>query len=116
MASISSPLRNLANLVSPRGKSMLGGANENKENSSSNPGGGKTSKMAQFKKSKSADAAPIAFSPAVYASPSGDQLKQINGENGKLRELNKRLIGELKNARLCTKVREAAHTLHPVDA
>ena len=94
-AVFNSPLRDLKNIVSSPaadaiGKSNLGGGN--KEN------GTKKKQMLGKAATK-----PLVFDKAVYESPSGDQLKRINGENSKLRELNTKLINELRGARLSTK-------------
>ena len=99
MLSSPSPLRDVSNKVARGGV-------ENDENN-----GGNTTpsmKKSMLKKNAAATSAdvldgPIVFHNAVYESPNGDALKQLNGENGKLRDLNKKLIGELRNARISTK-------------
>ena len=77
---IASPLREMKNLLSPSrpgsGKNAPGSiAKENtpRKNHSA------------MKAGAAAAAAPLVFHNTVYDSPSGDQLKKINVENGKFR-------------------------------
>ena len=55
------------------------------------------------KKLAAAAGKPMVFDQAVLSSPAGNKLRKIQGDNDNLRELNRKLMEQLRAARLSTK-------------